>query len=39
MFVVDGERWVADPFAIEQADDGFGARNAVLDVRPADGAL
>lgn len=39
MFVVDGERWVADPFAIEQADDGFGARNAVLDVRPADGEL
>ena len=39
MFVVDGERWVADPFAIEQTDDGFGARNAVLDVRPAEGAL
>jgi Glycogen recognition site of AMP-activated protein kinase len=39
MFVVDGERWVADPFAIEQTDDGFGARNAVLDVRPAEGEL
>lgn len=39
MFVVDGERWVADPFAIEQTDDGFGARNAVLDVRPAGGEL
>ena len=39
MFVVDGERWVADPFAVEQTDDGFGARNAVLDVRPAEGAL
>ena len=39
MFVVDGERWVADPFAIEQTDDGFGARNAVLDVRPAAGEL
>ena len=39
MFVVDGERWVADPFAIEQTDDGFGARNAVLDVRPAEGKL
>lgn len=34
MFVVDGERWVADPFAVDESDDGFGARNAVLDVRP-----
>jgi hypothetical protein len=33
-FVVDGEQWIADPFAIEQNDDGFGSRNAVLDVRP-----
>ena len=32
-FVVDGKQWIADPFAIEQNDDGFGARNAVLDVR------
>lgn len=32
-FVVDGEQWIADPFAIEQNDDGFGSRNAVLDVR------
>lgn len=31
MFVVDGE-WVADPFAAEHSDDGFGSRNAVLDV-------
>ncbi len=38
MFVVDGTRWVGDPFAVEQIDDGFGARNAVLDVRPAAGA-
>lgn len=37
MFVVDGQRWVVDPFAIEQSDDGFGARNAVLDVRPPAG--
>jgi Glycogen recognition site of AMP-activated protein kinase len=36
MFVVDGQRWVADPFAAEQKDDGFGSRNAVLDVRPPD---
>ncbi|HET9833306.1 MAG TPA: hypothetical protein VFP91_16405 [Vicinamibacterales bacterium] len=34
MFVVDGRRWVADPFATEQYDDGFGARNAVVEVRP-----
>jgi len=34
MFVVDGRRWIADPFAAEQHDDGFGARNAVVDVRP-----
>jgi len=33
-FVVDGERWIADPFAAEQSDDGFGSHNAVLDVRP-----
>jgi hypothetical protein len=33
MFVVDG-KWIADPFAAEQNDDGFGSRNAVLDVRP-----
>lgn len=33
-FVVDGERWIGDPFAAEQSDDGFGSRNAVLDVRP-----
>jgi anti-sigma factor RsiW len=33
MFVVDGQRWVADPFALEQSDDGFGSHNAVLEVR------
>jgi hypothetical protein len=33
-FVVDGEQWIGDPFATEQSDDGFGSRNAVLDVRP-----
>ena len=33
-FVVDGEQWIGDPFATEQNDDGFGSRNAVLDVRP-----
>jgi len=35
-FVVDGDRWIADPFAAEQNDDGFGSRNAVLDVRVLD---
>jgi len=34
MFVVDGMQWIGDPFAVEHADDGFGSRNAVLDVRP-----
>jgi anti-sigma-K factor RskA len=34
MFVVDGDRWIVDPLAAEQTDDGFGSRNAVLDVRP-----
>lgn len=39
-FVVDGEQWIGDPFAAEQSDDGFGSRNAVLDVRPpAEGIL
>ena len=33
-FVVDGQMWLADPFAAEQDDDGFGSQNAVLDVRP-----
>lgn len=37
MFVVDGERWIADPLAGRYVDDGFGAghQNAVLIVRPA----
>ena len=36
MFVVDGERWVADPLAGRYVDDGFGAgqENSVLIVRP-----
>ena len=33
-FVVDGRQWIGDPFASEQNADGFGSRNAVLDVRP-----
>lgn len=39
MYVVDGQQWIADPFAVEHKDDGFGSRNAVLDVRPPPGAL
>jgi hypothetical protein len=32
-FVIDGQQWIADPLASEHSDDGFGSRNAVLDVR------
>ncbi len=32
MFVIDGKQWIADPLATEEATDGFGAHNAVLDV-------
>ena len=32
MFLVDGDRWVADPLAAETTMDGFGARNSVLNV-------
>lgn len=32
MFVVDGERWVTDPYAVNHRDDGFGHRNAVLRI-------
>lgn len=35
MFVVDGQEWVTDPFAREYSSDGFGAKNAVLDVSHA----
>jgi hypothetical protein len=39
MYVVDGQQWIADPFAVEHNDDGFGSRNAVLDVRPVPSAV
>jgi anti-sigma factor RsiW len=39
MLVVDGDRWMADPLAAEYADDGFGARNGVLEVPPPAGVL
>lgn len=38
-FVVDGQTWIADPYAAEQHDDGFGSSNAVLDVRATGAAL
>lgn len=33
-FVVDGERWVADPNAPTTAEDEFGVRSSVVTVRP-----
>jgi 1,4-alpha-glucan branching enzyme len=35
MYVVDGTRWVSPALAEEYVDDGFGARNGVVVVRPA----
>lgn len=32
MFVIDGKQWIADPLATEATRDGFGSKNAVLDV-------
>lgn len=32
MFVVDGERWVTDPYAVNHRDDGFGNQNAILRI-------
>lgn len=32
MFVVDGGSWVSDPLAELHTDDGFGHRNAVLEI-------
>ncbi|HEY8427273.1 MAG TPA: hypothetical protein VIL20_02825 [Sandaracinaceae bacterium] len=32
MFVIDGERWVTDPYAANHRDDGFGHRNAVIRI-------
>jgi hypothetical protein len=33
-FVIDGTRWVPDPTAHAQVDDGFGGRNSVIVVGP-----
>jgi hypothetical protein len=32
VFVVDGDRWVTDPAALRYRPDGFGGRNAVLEL-------
>lgn len=37
MFVIDGARWIPDPNALTSTDDGFGRRNSVLAVAPANG--
>jgi len=34
LFVVDGRRWIADPTAHAQVDDGFGQTNSVIVVGP-----
>jgi hypothetical protein len=34
LFVVDGQRWIADPGAHAQVDDGFGQTNSVIVVGP-----
>lgn len=36
MFVVDGRQWVSPPAAEDYVDDGFGARNGVVVVRPSE---
>lgn len=32
MFVIDGQRWVTDPYAVNHRDDGFGNQNAILRI-------
>jgi len=32
MFIVDGDRWVTDPYATAYVDDGFGGKNALLEI-------
>jgi 1,4-alpha-glucan branching enzyme len=34
MFVVNGKQWIMPPLAEEYVDDGFGAKNGVVIVRP-----
>ncbi|MBW2258453.1 MAG: hypothetical protein JRI25_28200 [Deltaproteobacteria bacterium] len=32
MFVLDGDRWVTDQVAANWQDDGFGSRNAIVEI-------
>ena len=32
MFVIDGEKWIPDPNALRYAKDGFGNKNAILEI-------
>jgi hypothetical protein len=34
MYLVNGTEWVTPPLAEDYVDDGFGARNGVVVVRP-----
>jgi 1,4-alpha-glucan branching enzyme len=34
MYVIDGSEWLSPPHADEYEDDGFGAKNGVISVRP-----
>ena len=34
MYVVDGTQWISPPVAEDYVDDGFGAKNGILVVRP-----
>jgi 1,4-alpha-glucan branching enzyme len=34
MYVVDGTDWISPPLAEDYVDDGFGARNGIVVVRP-----
>ena len=36
MYVVNGSEWITPPLAEDYVDDGFGARNGIVVVRPAD---
>jgi 1,4-alpha-glucan branching enzyme len=36
MYVVDGTQWISPPLAEDYLDDGFGAQNGVVIVRPTE---
>ena len=36
MYVVDGDRWISPPQAHDYAEDGFGLKNGIVVVRPAE---